>query len=61
MRGKKDWINTAIKHKGGLHKALHVQQGKKIPETKLEQAEHSKNSLIKKEANLAETLEGFHK
>jgi hypothetical protein len=61
MRGKKDWINTAIKHKGGLHKALNVPQGKKIPETKLERAEHSKNSLIKKEANLAQTLEGFHK
>jgi hypothetical protein len=61
MRGKKDWINTAIKHKGGLHRALHVQQGEKIPEKKLERAEHSKNSLIKKEANLAQTLKGFHK
>ena len=61
MRGKKDWINTAIKHKGGLHRALHVPQGEKIPEKKLERAEHSKNSLIKEEANLAQTLKGFHK
>lgn len=48
MRGKKDWINTAIKHKGSLHRALHVRQDEKIPETELERAEHSKNSLIKK-------------
>ena len=50
------WIHNAIKHVGALHKALHVAAGKKIPEAKLEKAEHSKNPTMKKRAVLAETL-----
>ena len=42
--------------KGALHKALHVPEGKKIPEKKLEKAEHSKNPTMRKRAVLAETL-----
>ena len=58
---EKNWIAGAIKHKGKLHKELGVKEGKKIPEKKMEKAEHSKNPTIKKEANLAKTLKGFHK
>ena len=57
----KNWIAGAIKHKGALHKELHVKEGEKIPEKKLEKAEHSKNPLEKKRANLAKTLKSFKK
>lgn len=55
------WISGAIKHKGKLHRDLHVPEGKKIPAKKLEKAEHSKNPAILREANLAKTLKGFRK
>ncbi len=42
--------------KGALHKSLHVPEGKKIPEKKIEKAEHSKNETLRKRAVLAETL-----
>jgi hypothetical protein len=63
--GKKDggsehWIAGAIKHPGALHKELHVPKGKKIPEKKLEKAEHSKNPTEAKRARLAETLKRMH-
>ena len=51
-----NWISGAIKHKGALHKSLGVPAGEKIPEKKLEKAEHSKNPTLRKRANLAETL-----
>jgi hypothetical protein len=54
------WIAWAVKHPGALHKALHVPAGEKIPEKKLEKAEHSKNPTMRKRANLAETLKGMH-
>ncbi len=57
----KKWISGAIKHPGALHKELHVKPGKKIPEKKLEKAEHSKNPKLKKRAILARTLKGLHK
>lgn len=57
----KDWIKGAIKRPGALHKALKVKEGEKIPENKLDKAEHSKNPRIKKEADLAKTLKGFKK
>ncbi len=55
----KKWIAGAVKNKGALHEALGVPEGKKIPERKLEKAEHSKDPLTRKRANLAETLRGF--
>jgi len=58
---KKKWIKGAIKHPGALHKELHVPEGKKIPESKLKKAEHSKNPKLKKRAQLAETLKGLRK
>jgi hypothetical protein len=57
----KKWISKAIKHPGKLHRELGVPQGTKIPAKKLEKAEHSKNPTVRKEANLAKTLKGFHK
>jgi hypothetical protein len=59
---KGGWIKGALggKHsKGALHRALHVPEGKKIPEKKLEKAEHSKSGKVRKEANLAKTLKKF--
>ncbi len=57
----KNFIKTAIKKPGALHRALHVPQGEKIPERKLEKAEHSKSPLMRERANLAETLKSMHK
>ena len=56
----KNWIQGIHMQKGALHKALHVKKGEKIPEKKLEKAEHSKNPLTRKRANLAKTLKGLH-
>jgi hypothetical protein len=57
MKGEK-WIQKALpsSHRGALHKSLGVPQGEKIPEKKLEKAEHSKSPLMRKRASLAETL-----
>ena len=58
----KKWIQKATaKHKGALHKELHVKKGEKIPEKKLEKAEHSKNPKLAKRARLARTLSGLRK
>ncbi len=57
----KKWIQKAHIKKGALHRALHVPEGEKIPESKMEKAAHSKNPAIRKMASLAETLKGFHK
>ena len=68
LTGKKDggetgekWIQKAIKHKGALHKSLHVPEGEKIPAKKLEKAAHSKNPKLAKRARLAETLKRMHR
>ena len=55
------WIHGAVKHPGALRKALHVKKGEKIPAKKLEKAEHSKNHMLAKRANLAETLKKMHR
>ena len=56
---KKEWIKSATKNKGALHKALGVASDKKISEKKLDKAVHSKNPKIRREANLAKTLRTF--
>ena len=60
---KDKWIQKALppSSKGKLHKMLGVPASKKIPEKKLVAAEHSKNPLERKRANLAKTLRGFNK
>lgn len=55
------WIQKMHMKKGALHKDLGVPEGKKIPEKKLEKAEHSKNPTVRKRAHLAETLKHMHK
>ena len=57
----KKWIQDMHMKKGALRKELHVKEGEKIPEKKLEKAEHSKNPVTKKRAVLAETLKKMHK
>lgn len=56
-------LYRAIHHmnKGGLHRALGVPEGQKIPSEKIEAAKHSKNSHVAHMANFAATLKGFHK
>lgn len=61
MAEKKKFIQAAIKKPGALHKALHVKEGEKIPESKLKKAEHSKSPLMRKRASLAETLKKLKK
>lgn len=59
MAGKK-WVAKATRDKGALHRNLGVPEGEKIPEDKLDAATRSKDATIRKEANLAKTLKGFH-
>jgi hypothetical protein len=56
----KNWIKGATKNKGGLHRALGVREGNKIPEEKMSKALHSKDPGIRKMANLAKTLKTFN-
>lgn len=62
MSGDK-WIQKALpkSSKGKLHKKLGVPKGKKIPMAKIKKAEHADSPLLRREANLAETLKGFRK
>jgi hypothetical protein len=46
---------------GALRRSLGVKKGEKIPEKKLEKAEHSKNKTTAKRARLAETLKKLRK
>lgn len=55
-RADAHWIKGAIKHPGALHRELNVADDKRIPEKKLEKAEHSPNKMVAKRAHLAETL-----
>ena len=55
----KKWIQKMHMKKGALRKELGVKEDKKIPEKKLEKAEHSKNPKLRKRAVLAETLKGL--
>jgi hypothetical protein len=61
MAEKKKWIAGAIKKPGALRKALKVKKGEKIPESKLKKAAKSKSPLMRKRANLAETLSKMRK
>jgi hypothetical protein len=53
-----NWIKSAIKHPGALHKQLGVPQGQKIPAAKLSKAAKSSGKLGQR-ARLAQTLKGF--
>jgi hypothetical protein len=43
-------------HKGGLHRALHVPQGEKIPKSKIEKASHSKSPHLRHMAQFAKNV-----
>jgi hypothetical protein len=58
--GKHLWVQGMHMKKGALHSDLHVPQGQKIPDKKIQKAEHSSNPLIAKRAHLAETLKHMH-
>lgn len=58
MRGKKNWIEGAIKKPGALRAELGVKKGEKIPAKKLAAAA-KKPGIIGKRARLAETLKGM--
>lgn len=60
-KDKKNWIQDAIKKPGALRKTLGAKKGKKIPEEKLEKAEHSKNPKTKKRAIMAATMRKMKK
>ncbi len=57
------WIQEAIpkSSKGRLHRALNIPEGQKIPEKRIEKAEHSSNERLRREANLAMTLKHLRK
>lgn len=55
----KKWIQAAHIEKGALHRALHIPEGKAIPEKVLAKAE-KRGGKVGKMARLAETLKGFH-
>lgn len=54
------FIQKAIKKPGALHKELHVPQGQKIPQKKLDKASHSDGKLGQR-ARFAKILEHLHK
>lgn len=56
-----NWIGSAIKHPGALHRELDVPQGQKIPQGKIAAAANSSNPTLAKRARFAEELKGFKK
>lgn len=55
------WIQSSgvSKHKGALHRALHVPEDKPIPASKLSGAMRSSNPHMKHMAQFAKTAKGF--
>lgn len=54
------WVQKAFaKHKGALHRALHVKKGERIPVKKLTAASHMKGKIGQR-ARLALTARKFH-
>lgn len=59
--GKEHWIQDAVKRPGQLHEDLGVPEDEKIPEDKLEEAEHSKNKKVRERAQFAENMKNMKK
>ena len=55
-----DWIKGAVGNQGALPRALGLPEDQPIPESKLEEARHSKDPRIRRMAHLAETLKGLN-
>lgn len=60
MPEQKKWIQKAIKHKGGLHRALGIPEGQKIPESKIREAAKGSGHVARM-ARFALVLKGFKK
>ena len=60
-KGKKNWIQKAIKNPRTLREKARVKKGQKISRKKLSKLSKSKNPTTRKQANLAKTLKGFRK
>jgi hypothetical protein len=45
--------------KGGLHRALHIPEGEKIPAERIAAAKNSPNEHVRHMANFAHTMAGF--
>jgi len=58
---KEKWIQKMHMKKGALHEKLHVPEGKKIPEKKLDKAAKSSNPTTRKQVALARTLSKLKK
>lgn len=59
---KKNFIASATKNKGGLHRSVHVPAGEKIPQSKLNAASRGDyGPKAQKQANLAKTLKKLRK
>jgi hypothetical protein len=56
----KNWIKSATKNKGGLHRSLGIPEGKKIPAKTL-QAAAKKSGKVGAQARLALTLKKLGK
>jgi hypothetical protein len=56
-----NWIASAVKRPGALHRSLGIKQGQKIPAAKIEKATHSSNPTLRRRAILAQTLKSMHK
>ena len=56
-------LYRSLRHlrRGGLHRALHVAEGDKIPAEKLAAARTYKNAHVRKMAELAHTMSKWHK
>jgi hypothetical protein len=52
----KGWMSGAVRHPGGLHRALGVPMGQKIPAARVAEAKNSKNPRIRRMATLAQTF-----
>lgn len=61
---KKGWVAKSKFHPGGekgkLHRELGISENKKIPAHRLEEATHSRNPEIRRDAIRAETMKGWH-
>jgi hypothetical protein len=55
----KNFIASATKNKGGLHRSLGIAQGKTIPQSTLRSAA-AQGGKVGKQARLAITLESLH-
>jgi hypothetical protein len=59
-RARGGGIHIKASHKGLLHKDTGTAKGKKIPESKIKEAEHSKNPAVRKRAVFAENAKKWN-